>query len=116
MTQPTDPEVAEAPDDEGVIGALGAQGLADCAERLAEIGRGAHNRFGDRISALAATVADLAAEAHQRLSEDRLPDETGADEQRARIAAEHERRQAEADQPPAGTEPEPGVSPEPEPF
>lgn len=91
MTDPQDPEVA-ADEDEGVVGALGTQGLADCADRLAEIGRSARNRLGDRIVALAERVHDIAEEARARLADDRLPSGAGSSEQRDRIAAEHQRR------------------------
>lgn len=83
-------------EDEGVIGALGTQGLADCAERLGEIGRSAHHAFGDRIVHVAERVQGLAAEARRRLAEDRLPSDAGAEDQRERIAAEHERRREAA--------------------
>jgi hypothetical protein len=112
MTNPEDPEAVagalagdpgaasededEFSEDEGVIGALGTQGLTDCAERLHEIGRSAHHAFGDRVVELAAKVRAIAAEARRRLAEDRLPMNAGSDEQRARIAAEHERRRGAA--------------------
>lgn len=106
MTSPTDPEaVAEAMEGDpgavydetqsdpeaGAVGVLGTEGLAECADRLAVIGRAARNELGDRIVALADLVREIADEARGRLAMD-----AGADELRARAAEEHERRRRAA--------------------
>lgn len=91
MTSPTDPEAVAEAMEAGAVGVLGTEGLAECADRLAMIGRAARNELGDRIVALGELVREIADEARGRLAMD-----AGADELRARTAEEHERRRRAA--------------------
>lgn len=90
---------SDEPDvDDGVIGPPGIADLVDCANRLGQLGRAARSRLGDRIVALADEARAIAHEARRRLEADRLPEDAGTPDQRARIDDEHDRR---AGHPPA---------------
>lgn len=107
------PDDVERPDWSGLDGHLGVRDTRDfgeLVERIAAVGRAAHNPFGDEIVRVVGRLRELAREAGRRLAEDRLPSGTGSDAQRQRLAEEHERRQrvtdaaqaANAGEPPAG--------------
>jgi hypothetical protein len=85
--QQPEPDADEAEnlrDVPGVIGSLAVRELGDLAGKLEQLGRSAHNAFGDRIVRLAERLADIAYEARRRLAEDRLPDDAGTAEQQER--------------------------------
>ncbi len=86
-------DLADAP---GLIGVRDTRSLGDYAVLLADIGRSSHSPFGDRLVVLAGRLLDFAHEARRRLVDDQLPSGAGSDEQRDRIAEEHERRRRAA--------------------
>lgn len=86
-----DDDAGDGPDDDGVIGPAGIADLVDCANRLGQLGRAARSRLGDRIVALADQARAIAHEARRRLEADRLPEDAGTPDQRARIDDEHDR-------------------------